>query len=143
MGTFERAIAAGRELGWRALLHYARYQLALKSGWLRSQTPVYDWHDKPTSTWVTDKVYQPQGRFIFESHHLEEIKAFHQPSSFQAADDILDGRFSLFGLPPVQLRYPPDWWGYPPMAEASMGDRVLLDRHWSSIDVGQFTPDVK
>ncbi|MGD8603210.1 MAG: heparinase II/III family protein [Anaerolineales bacterium] len=143
MNTIERAMAAGRELGWGALLHYARYQLALHSGRLRQQTPIFEWRDRPSSSWVTHRSFAPEGHFFADAIQLSEIQHFNQPSTLEAAEDIAAGRFSLFGLPPVQLRFPPDWWAYPPLAEARGDERAPLDRHWASIDLGQVSPDVK
>lgn len=143
MGTVKRAFAAGRELGWGALFQYARYQAALRSGRLKSQTPVYEWSARPASSWVSTRSYSPQGDFFADPIQLSHIRQFNQKDTLSAAADILAGRFSLFGLPAVQLRYPPDWWGYPPLAEARGDEQLSYDLHWTDIDLNQISPDVK
>src|SRR3972149_8286833 len=45
------------------------------------------------------------------------------------ADEIIDGRFRVFGGPAVELGFPPDWRGVPPPLAAR--PRLASDRPWA------------
>jgi hypothetical protein len=59
------------------------------------------------------------------------------------AKAIVQGRFRLFGIPEIELGYPPDWHAFAPLA--GVGEAVSLHehRHWSQYDLEALPHDVK
>src|SRR3972149_11596858 len=57
------------------------------------------------------------------------------------ANEIIDGRFRLFGGPAGVLGFPPDWGAFPP----PLADRPRLDsdRHWSEGPLDEEGGDVR
>lgn len=125
-----------QELGVRALAHYSLYQFQLRSGVVRRRTPPYAWADRPLTWWVGPGRDQDRGArrspFAVSPDALERLRRIQGDSRLpatRAADEILGGRFRLFGGEPVALGFPPDWLRLPfDGAEAPLA----ADRHWSS-----------
>lgn len=131
-----------RELGPIALLHQASYRLKLRSGWLKARTPIRFWREgkiDPLLTLATIGQFRVEGggpwavtrQTVGASAPLE-----------QAADQILEGIFPLFGRQ-VELGYLPDWQAFAPLAESDGGARVEADHHWSEYDLTGLPADVK
>ncbi len=102
-----------REIGPRALFHYLRYRLALRSGLLRRQTAA-----PPSFSPVTIRpvfpLPSPQtlGKFLGETERAQ----------LQAeAESLRNGQFHIFGHFPVSLR---SW------------DLGLPRRHWTEYEAG-------
>lgn len=156
MTSSKLALRALRELGPGPLALYARYQAALRSGWLRRQTPLYDWGERPLADWLRPGVpADPAGYARFRREQAAPFffdpEADLQPGLRQAlhgaedrllgeAEGLLAGRFRLFGEP-VDLGFPPDWAAFAPLAGAA--GRVDLTRHWSEYDLAALPADVK
>lgn len=101
-----------RWLGFR-LLHAWR----LRSGALRHATPAVPWSEVPAP-----------GLFLADT----QLRSGYDVQDWGAgavADgtDILEGRFRVFSLPPVNLGHPPRWWDNP-LGAAGAG----IDRHWTA-----------
>ena len=121
-----------RELGAGALYQYALYQMGLRSGRLRKRTRAYGWGDRPLETWLNqstnpDQALSFRAPFFFEPGASldQSLKEFPLQSVLREADEILAGKFRLFGGSPVSLGMPPNW-GKVPLSSAS----VSLERHW-------------
>lgn len=140
MAGLRQALLAARELGLKAVLHYAGYQVGLRSGLHRRSTPVFDWAERPLARWLTPGVpFEPAAYFEFRRRQTQKFffpldetppalaEALHRsgPSVRGAADEILKGEFRLFGGEPRKLGVLPDW-----------GSSAGLARsiHWSKID---------
>ncbi|MGH2620530.1 MAG: alginate lyase family protein [Anaerolineales bacterium] len=133
------ASLAIRELGLRAILEYGWYQIELWSGMLRRRTKPFRWEQRPLRTWLREqtrgeRVLPQRERFLFrpEADLSDELAGFHSGTTrkgSEEADEILAGRWRLFGGPPIQLGFPPDW-GRPPLADGSP-QLVPLNRHWT------------
>ena len=131
-------IPALRELGIKALYQYGIYQFGKKSGLLRRRTKPYRWSDRPLETWLSSKfsleqVLSPTQPFFFETgDRLQELlQRFPSEDLLQEADEILDGKYRLFGGPPAELGSPPDW-GKVPLTDEM--DSLSLDEHWTEYD---------
>ncbi len=153
------AIRALVELGPQPLFYFARYQLAVKSGWLRKRTPVHSWDSRPLAYWLRLDVPATPGdylkyrmeaapRFFFapEQDLKPALQTALKSSSFDLlaeAHALLRGNFRLFGGEPVGLGFPPDWNVFPPMINTSLGQIRPFRQHWSSYSDQQFPADVK
>ncbi|MEK7682655.1 MAG: alginate lyase family protein [Chloroflexota bacterium] len=143
MSRLTTLVLAVRELGIRSMVQYALYQLELRSGAVRKRTKPYRWEDRPLGLWLRDgaadvKVLPQRERFFFrpEADFSSDLASLQNGASVplkEEAEEILGGRFRLFGGPPVSLGFPPRW-GSVPLTEE--GPRELpLDRHWSEYDL--------
>jgi hypothetical protein len=144
-----------RELGAPALYHYTRYRLRLSTGLIRRTTPARHWRDIPFDRWVRQDVpLDPDAyvayreltvgaRFFFDASRPGLPWATHKPAAdiVREANDILAGRFRLFGGPPQTLGFPPNWAAFP----APLGERPPLgfQGHWSGVDLGEEGADVR
>lgn len=124
-----------QELGVRSLAHYARYQLELRTGVIRRRTPTYRWEDRPLAWWTLPEgkadrrpAQFPLDRSLEALDRLGRIQQESELPAGRVANEILEGRFRLFGGEPVQLGLPPDWLRVP-FDEAA--GPVVADRHWS------------
>jgi hypothetical protein len=131
-------IPALRELGITDLFQYGIYQFSKWSGLLRRRTELYLWSDRPLESWLSteysvEKVLSSRETFLYErgDRFKEELQRFPYEDLRQEADEILDGKFRLFGGPPVPLGSPPDW-GSIPLADEQ--DSIPLDRHWTEYE---------
>jgi len=130
---------AVRELGLRAILEYGWYRIELWSGILRRRTKPFRWEERPLQTWLREqtrgeRVLPQRERFLFrpEADQFAELAGLPGGATrkrSEEADEIIAGRWRLFGGPPIQLGFPPDW-GRVPSADDSP-HRVPLDRHWT------------
>lgn len=131
-----------RQLGLRSLAHYTRYQFQLRSGVVRRRTAPYAWQDRPLSWWLEPG--QGAGQAAQRSplaadpeslDLLHRMQAHSQLPATDLAEEILQGRFRLFGGQPLELGFPPDWLR-PPLDED--GPSVDADQHWSNyLDDGE------
>lgn len=154
------ALRALRELGPRSLALYASYRLGCRSGWLRLRTPSFRWEDRPLAYWLRPGIPSgPEGflrhrrtdhpaRFTFDpdadlAPALASVTHGEGASLLREAEEILEGRYRLFGGPPRRLGFPPDWDAFVPLSNGESRVRVHLDDHWSAYDVDAFPQDVK
>ena len=131
-------IPALRELGITDLFQYGLYQFGKRSGLLRRRTQQYRWSDKPLESWLSsstslEQVLAGRQTFFFEigDPFKERLHRFPSEDLRQEADEILDGKFHLFGGPPVPLGSPPDWSRIPLSGER---ESIPLDRHWTEYE---------
>lgn len=154
-------LQAACELGPEQLSLYLLDQAALRTGWLRHATPVFDWDDRPLRTWVRPGVAadpagyllhhtQPRGRprFFFNSAAdlalpLRTALADDQAKLLEEANEILQGRFRLFGGPAVSLGYPPDWGAFAPLGGGVLPPALDLGRHWTTYSPETIPGDIK
>ena len=130
---------AVRELGLRAILEYGWYQIELRSGLLRRRTRPFRWEDRPLRSWLRDetrgeRVLPQRERFLFRPEAdlaagLAGFRAGAVRTVREEADEILAGRWRLFGGPPIQLGFPPDWGRVPSPDDSPQ--IVPLNRHWT------------
>jgi hypothetical protein len=88
-----------RQLGPETIWLYAKYQLKLRSGWLRLQTPT---GKRKSLRLVPQVILKPAGKQEFASllgNRTQEILA--------QADELLNGTVHLFGTEPRQLELRP------------------------------------
>ena len=102
MNRFQLAIKAATQLGLKKSTLYARYQLGLKSGWIKLLTPANN--APPKTEWL-----KPSGAFPLS---LPDVSALDYPSSnlLDEANTILSGDFHRFGAEetsPIDLSPPP------------------------------------
>ena len=133
-------IPAIRELGIADLFQYGIYQIGKRSGRLRRSTPLYRWSDRPLETWLSgetslEQVLSNRQPFFFESNEpfKQGLQRFPSEDLQREADEILAGRFRLFGGPPVDLGSPPDWSRIPLTGEQ---DSIPLEKHWTEYEGG-------
>lgn len=133
-------IPALRELGIGALYDYAAYRMALRSGWLKQRTPSYSWTDRPLTYWLRsdlspEQALRLQESFFFGSQSSGSksgpSQALNRTQAVEQADELLGGKFRLFGGPPVDLGNPPKWGDIPLDDENPV---LPLDRHWTDYD---------
>ena len=128
-------IPAIRELGIADLFQYGIYQIGVRSGRLRRSTPLYRWSDRPLETWLSTEtslkhVLSDRQPFFFENSEAfkQRLQRFPSEDIRCEADEILAGKFRLFGGPPVDLGSPPDWSRIPLTGEQ---DTIPLEKHWT------------
>ncbi len=133
-------IPAIRELGIADLFQYGMYQLGVRSGRLRRSTPLYRWGDRPLESWLSsetslEQVLSSRQKFFFENsvQVKEWLRGFPSEDLHREADEILNGKFRLFGGPPVDLGSPPDWGRIPLAGEQ---DSIPLEKHWTENESG-------
>jgi len=131
-------VPALRELGIAALYQYGVYQFAMRSGLLRRRTKPYLWSDRPLESWLRsdtslEHALSHREPFFFETGNRfqEALQRFPSNDLRLEADEILAGRFRLFGGPPVPLGTPPDW-GKVPLTDET--DSLPLDNHWTEYE---------
>jgi hypothetical protein len=156
MTAFRTRLLALRELGLPALLRYASYRLRLGTGLIRLRTRAVEWQDGPIAPWLRREVSRDPADYAtyragaLEAHFFFEAPAADLPwpakgsapeALMREADEIIAGRFRLFGGPPVDLGYPPDWFAFPP----PLADRPRLgpNRHWSDVRLDEPGADVR
>lgn len=130
-----------RELGPTALFHYSLYQLQLRSGWLKTRTPVRAWRRGQ----VNRALPADSDGLEVESRPLW-VPFAPKPEGEQelatATRAIAEGVFPLFGLQ-VELGFPPDWRAFAPLAGQDGRTRVSAEQHWADYDLEYFPADVK
>lgn len=159
MTSVKLALYALREIGPKSLALYAGYQAARRTGWLRRSTPIYDWDERPLGTWLhSDIPAKPESyldywskktpRFFFKpnvtfKNALQSVLQENQSAAIAMAEEILQGRFCIFGADPVELGFPPDWAAFAPIAGGENAPPVDLSRHWASYTLESLPSDVK
>jgi len=156
MTDLRTRLLALRELGPSALLFFAEYRLGLATGQTERRTPAGEWADRPAESWLRKDVpadpidyagYRGEvigPRFFFDAVRpgIPWSPGADPPDDLiRTADDILAGRYRLFGGPPVELGLPPDWFAFaPPLA-----GRAPLQglRHWSRVPLDEPGADVR
>jgi hypothetical protein len=156
MTDLQLRLLALRELGPSAILRYATYRVALGSGLIRRRTPLQGWQSRPFEGWVTDDIprrpsdyaaYRAQTigpRFFFDATAPGLPWTAKEPAPEdlkREADEILGGRFRLFGGDAVALGFPPDWGAFPPPLTGR--PRMESDRHWSDVRLDEDGADVR
>ncbi len=150
---------AARELGLGPLARFARYQLGLKSGWYRWRAPTSTWDDVPLKSSLSKGVPITPGEYAaFRSENSPPF-FFNDPRSLQTqligvllgglgggireAEEIVQGRYRLFGMAPIRLGLPPDWGAFAPVPHIPEFQPVPLDKHWSKYSIDDMPGDVK
>ena len=156
MTDLQTRLLALRELGPSTLLSYAAYRVGLASGWTRRRTPARDWQRRPFANWAGGDVptrpgeyaaYRAQTigpRFFFDAAAPGLPWTSKEPAPEdlrREADDILGGRFRLFGGAAVALGFPPDWCAFPPPLDGR--PRLESDLHWSEVRLDDDGADVR
>lgn len=151
-------LRATRELGLGSMLLYLQHQIALRTGWIRLQTPIIAWQDRPLRAWLRDPALAEaetyaaartaSRRFFFGpvadlAPALAAALGDAATSLIEEAEGILEGRFSLFGAAAVPLGFPPDWGAFVPLAGGERAPRPKADRHWSAVRELQMSADIK
>ena len=136
-------VLAVRELGLRAILEYGWYRIALRTGIMRRRTRPFRWEERPLRSWLRE---QPRGervlpqreRFLFrpeadQSAEQAGLRAGTSRKGSEEADEIIAGRWRLFGGPPILLGFPPDWGRVP---SADDGPHIVpLNHHWTKYEL--------
>ena len=158
MGSRISALRAIREIGVGPLSLYARYQILLRSGWPRRSMPVFAWHEEPLERWLRPGIpssiqgyarYRQKNAPVFflpEEHEFTRtLKHIHRnvKDATSEADALLKGKFRLFGIPGVDVGFPPDWDAFAPLAGGEISERLDLGHHWSTYDEASIPADVK
>lgn len=152
------ALRVARELGLRPITLYALHQARLMSGWYRRRTPSYAWGEKPLPQRFRPGVPEEPSdynhfrqtldkHFLFKPDpalkiRLEAVLA-PIPDWYSVADEIREGRFRLFGGPPVYAGIPPNWGSFLGLENGSPSSKVDLTHHWSKYNLDSFSGDVK
>lgn len=145
-------LSAARELGPAALFHYARFQVGLVTGWTRRRTPVEGQGGNPRTQWVGGAVPSDAEGYVAYRRRdgaplfFADIATLPQTTRLaeattQEADEILAGRFRLFGRDPIPLGVPPDWFAYPPPLQGL--PRLDIRDHWSRVPLEKPGRDVR
>jgi asparagine synthase (glutamine-hydrolysing) len=137
------------------------YRLAQASGWLRRSTPVSGWQDFPLSKLVRDGIpaqdaaylsYRTGGEsrpvFFYDAQgysgdRLGEYLRRDEAAIVEEAEEILGGRFRLFGGAAVPLGWPPDWTSVPGVDGSPPAASISLKEHWSSIEIRALPFDIR
>lgn len=159
MASLTLALHAARELDPGSLALYALYQGLLRSGWLRRRTPIYEWDARPLADWLRPGFpAEPEAyvehratqtpRFFFEGNsefvaNLKHVLVNRESTVLEEADEILHGRFRIFGGEPVNLGLPHNWAAFAPMAGGERASPLDLSRHWATYNLDTFPADVK
>ncbi|MFQ5942226.1 MAG: alginate lyase family protein [Anaerolineales bacterium] len=128
-------IPALRELGLAALLRYGAYWVALRTGLLRRRTKPYQWSERPLESWLSrgitiEQVLTQRKPFFFDAIQ-EATLSFPSGELLTEAEEILAGKFRLFGGPPIPLGTPPDW------GKVVLKDQTSslpLNKHWTEYE---------
>ncbi len=160
MSRLQATAQAARELGIGPLARYARYQLKLRSGWIRARTPVTSWDEQPVSAWLRPGIpSDPEAyaayrksltapRFFFDpfadlSRPLRRAGGKGVADAVAEADDLREGWFRVFGLPAVRLGFPPDWSALAPLSDDAPPPSLDLTEHWTRTRLDQVPGDIK
>lgn len=132
---------AARAFSLPTLFHYARYQLKLRSGWLRMRTALEEWPDLDLSP---GKQAEPVGLGVPSG--LAEVGDWGQQARAQAVEAggaVLAGRFPAFGGLELELGFPPKWGAFLPIAGGEQASPPPQERHWTAYQIDGFEADVK
>ena len=152
---FLRNLYALRELGFHSVSLYGLYRLALRGGYFRRRLPIQSWaqvnlaqHLRPNVPSSPDGYVAYRGqrptRSLFQlSQSSHPVVQVIRDDTEREAQAILQGRFRLFGIPEIQLGYPPDWHAFAPISDAGEEGKVDAARHWSCYRLELLPQDVK
>lgn len=139
------------------MLLYLWHQVALRTGWIRLRTPIFDWAEKPLPHWLRDSVpAEPEAylarrdagpRFFFDPYAnlapaLTAALGEAASSLVEEAQAILQGRFVLFGGPAMHLGFPPDWRAFT-LIGGEPAPRLATERHWTTVRELRAPADIK
>lgn len=152
MTTLRLRLTAARELGLATLFHYARFQIGLATGWIRSRTPVEGLDQSSLTRWLgRDVPSDPKGYVAYRRREGaprffigfggEAPASDGAGATTQEADEILSGAFRLFGKDPIPMGMPPDWFAYPPPLQDL--PRLEIRDHWSRVPLDAPGMDVR
>ena len=138
------AIALATSFGLRWILFRVQYFVLHRTGMMRRRFRARSWDDAPLADLLkdpseasADRYYSVRrgaaSRFLFDPADRARVGALLQQLGsrdviLHEADSLLDGRWSWFGGPPVQVGTPPDWHRNP-----FTGQRAPSDIHWSAL----------
>jgi hypothetical protein len=132
-----------RRLGLRPSLHYLVYQAQLRSGWFRLSAPSGHWAEKPGTSALLS---QPKHFAIACDDELRQalgdLPVTSLAQAVAAAEDVLQGRFALFGRQRIDVGFPPDWGAFVPLV-ANPPPPVRSDAHWSALELDALPGDIK
>jgi hypothetical protein len=160
MSRLQSTAQAARELGIGALARYARYQLNLRSGWIRRRTPVSSWDEQPVAAWLRPGIPSDSEAYAAYRERLSAPRFFFDPSAnlstplrraggkgladaVAEADDLRHGLFRVFGLPAVRLGFPPDWSALVTLFDDAPAPSLDLTGHWSRTRLDKVPGDIK
>jgi hypothetical protein len=159
MRSIPLALRAVRDLSLYPVALYGFYELQRRMGWLRLRTPIRKWEainlESLLSTGIPadPEAYSNYrlglGRnFFFNPEHdlspsLHSILAGREKALLTEADEILAGQFRLFGGPPIDYGFPPDWKKPPGINPEERGESFGVDKHWVRLDPENFPFDIK
>jgi hypothetical protein len=142
-----RAVRAAGALGLGSTLQFAKYQLALRSGWVRRRTPLIPWSEIQVTHAAGHERRNPlYFRFTPMDDGDQARPVWWDQARRQAlaaGEAVLDGRFTLFGALEVDIGRIPDWARFAPLAGGRGVERVPLDRHWTAYDLDDLGADVR
>lgn len=154
------AAMAARELGVRPLARYAAYQFKLRSGWIRSRTPIRPWDEQTVAAWLRPGTPGEAEAYAEFRRSLTSPRFFFDPfadlsgvlrktagrglrEAAAEADDLRDGWFSVFGLPAAHLGFPPDWSALAPLSDDAPPPSLNLTEHWTRTHPDRVPGDIK
>jgi hypothetical protein len=150
-----RFLRALQELGLSAICQFGIYNLALRSGYYRWRLPKQTWMQVKLHRLLCDEVPKDPAQYGAyreeqQTYSMFNLRGDRYPALQKRrraiesdANAIIQGRFRLFGIPEIELGYPPDWHAFAPLA--GVGDDISLreHRHWSRYDLNALPHDVK
>lgn len=143
MPSLGDALETVQRLGLRPSLHYAAYQIKLKSGWLRLRTPAGLWPEragiKPET--VGSGAF-PVSEMMDLRPALEGADEATRQQALSAGEDVLRGRYEVFGRQTADAGFPPDWGAFLALVSDSP-EPVASDQHWSAYRLDALGGDVK
>lgn len=146
------ALRAARELGPPALARFLIYRAGLHSGWIARRTAPFDWDERPLAGWLRPGVPSDPSAYAAYRARAQAPRFFFPPGdspplapdrTLAEAEEILAGRFRLFGGPPRPLGFPPDWHAYAPLEGRPRRAPPPSDLHWAAYDFDELPEDVK
>lgn len=141
--------------GVRWLLFRAAYSLRKRTGYIRTQMPKYQWHERPLATWLkkdipsTPQAYfewrkQNSPKFFFDHPRAERTLSererdevvdeaqvlddapWNPQTAVDEANRLLSGELKYFSHTWHHVGFPPDWHKDP-----VTGTRLDPQKHWS------------
>lgn len=133
------ALEVIRRLGWRWLFFRAGYELRVRTGLMRQQSPSFGWSDRPLVQYLrpgvpsTPETYAQwrrsrSPRFFFQKLPVPPDEPTKTEVKAQA-DALLEGQWMYFSALMLKHTFPPDWHRHP-----LNGRAYAPDHHWSQID---------
>jgi asparagine synthase (glutamine-hydrolysing) len=117
------------------------YQTTLhKSGTLKRRSPLEQWNSRPLADYLRNGISSEPvayvrwretgaGRFFFdELPQPDLLSSVSRRKAVVEAERLLMGQWTYFGVHPVKVGLPPDWYSNP-----LTGESAPADRHWADI----------